>query len=169
MSHDLAGNSRLDPPSHTGRHETENERLDRNWNEILQELRVTQTGSQILTGFLLALAFQPRFEDLDDFQVRLYLVLVGLAAVSTALGLGPVSLHRTLFRQRRKDAVVAIGDKLVQGTLLCIGLLVTGVVVLIFDVVVSRSSAFLAGAGALVLVAVLWVAVPLTQRWRGRR
>ncbi|TPX04580.1 sodium:proton antiporter, partial [Schumannella luteola] len=32
-----------------GRDETEAERLDRNWNEILQETRVVQTGTQILT------------------------------------------------------------------------------------------------------------------------
>ena len=48
-----------------GRDESVNERMDRNWNEILQELRVTQTGTQILTGFLLAIAFQPKFADLD--------------------------------------------------------------------------------------------------------
>jgi len=63
-----------------GRNETQAERLDRNWNEILQELRVVQTGTQILTGFLLTVAFQQRFEDLDRFQVTVYLVLVALAA-----------------------------------------------------------------------------------------
>ena len=51
-----------------GRDETVDERMDRNWNEMLQELRVTQTGTQILTGFLLAIAFQNRFAELDRFQ-----------------------------------------------------------------------------------------------------
>ena len=63
--------------------------MDRNWNEMLQELRVTQTGTQILTGFLLAIAFQNRFEDLTTFQHRVYLILVLAAVITTALGLGP--------------------------------------------------------------------------------
>ncbi|GAA1828005.1 hypothetical protein JOF54_001982 [Microlunatus capsulatus] len=56
-----------------GREESPNQRLDRNWIEILQELRVTQTGTQVLTGFLLAVAFQPRFDDLETYQQRIYL------------------------------------------------------------------------------------------------
>ncbi len=68
-----------------GRDETENERADRNWEELLQELRVMQTGTQILTGFLLAVAFQPRFTEMDEFQRDLYVVLVALAAIATIL------------------------------------------------------------------------------------
>src|SRR5215217_8125607 len=100
-----------------GRGETETERLDRNWNEMLQELRVTQTGTQILTGFLLTLAFQPRFQELDQFQVGVYLVLVGLAVLATCLGLAPVTLHRALFRQQAKDRIVHTGDLLLRATL----------------------------------------------------
>ena len=68
-----------------GRDESLNERMDRNWNEILQELRVTQTGTQIFTGFLLTIAFQARFSELSTFQVRVYLVLVTAAVLTTAL------------------------------------------------------------------------------------
>src|SRR5689334_19894510 len=82
-----------------GRDETEAERLDRNWTEMLQELRVTQTGTQILTGFLLTIPFQQRFAELDDTQRGIYLVLVAFAALATILALAPVSLHRALFRQ----------------------------------------------------------------------
>ena len=77
-----------------GRDESVNERMDRNWNEILQELRVTQTGTQIFTGFLLTIAFQTGFSDLTTFQTRVYLVLVVAAVLTTALGLAPVNLHR---------------------------------------------------------------------------
>src|SRR5699024_8412941 len=64
-----------DPAAGTvrGRHETKDERSDRNWGELLQELRVTQTGAQILTGFLLTVPFQSRFTELDDVQVTAYL------------------------------------------------------------------------------------------------
>jgi Family of unknown function (DUF6328) len=146
--------------SANGRTETDTERLDRNWNEMLQELRVTQTGTQILTGFLLTLAFQPRFQDLDRFQVDVYLVLVGLAALATVLGLSPVSLHRALFRQRAKKRIVQIGHLLLWATLATVAALMVGVVLLIFDVVVSREAAITAAVIAAAVVIVLWVAVP---------
>ena len=87
-----------------GRDESASERADRNWNEVLQELRVMQTGTQILTGFLLALAFQPAFSDLNDGQRAIYLALVVLSALSSIVALAPVALHRMLFQQRAKTA-----------------------------------------------------------------
>lgn len=93
------------------RRETPTERLDRNWNEILQELRVTQTGVQILTGFLLTVPFQQRFEELTGTQREIYLVLVVLAAITTGLMVAPVSLHRMLFRRRAKASLVAVADR----------------------------------------------------------
>src|SRR6478735_1694710 len=92
-----------------GRDETPTQRADRNWGEVLQELRVLQTGTQILTGFLLALAFQPTFADLSGGQRAFYLVLVVLAALATIVALAPVALHRALFQQRLKREVVAYG------------------------------------------------------------
>jgi hypothetical protein len=147
-----------------GRDESENERLDRNWNELLQELRVTQTGTQILTGFLLTLAFQPKFAHLDAFQVTVYLTLIALAALSTALGLGPVSLHRTLFRKHRKAEVVKVADRLLQGILLCVGLVITGVVLLIFDVVLGRASGVIAAVATAAVVVLVWLVLPLRAR-----
>jgi len=147
-----------------GRDETQNERLDRNWNEILQELRITQTGTQIVTGFLLTLPFQQRFEDLDAFQLDVYLVLVGLAVLSTALGLAPVTLHRTLFRKRAKKEVVEIADILLRGTLACIGLLTTGVALLIFDVVAGRTPGLIAAAATLVILGLVWLVLPISSR-----
>ena len=67
--------------SDDGRNETDEERLDRKWNDLLQELRVMQTGAQLTAGFLLTLPFQSSFQDLDDFSRRLYLGLVLLAAL----------------------------------------------------------------------------------------
>src|SRR3954453_3480738 len=89
-----------------GRTETANQRADRNWNELLQELRVTQTGTQILTGFLLTIPFQQRFAKLDSYQENLYLVLVLLAVPATILFVAPVALHRVLFRRRMKPQLV---------------------------------------------------------------
>ena len=140
------------------RNESLDERMDRNWNEMLQELRVTQTGTQILTGFLLAIAFQNRFEDLTTFQHRVYLILVLAAVTTTALGLAPVNLHRELFRQHAKEVVVKIAHVLLRLTLLGVGLVLVGTVLLIFDVVADRESAWIAAgatSGGLVIIAVL--------------
>jgi len=152
-----------------GRDETQTERLDRNWNEILQELRVTQTGTQILTGFLLTLAFQQRFTDLDAFQIDVYLILVVLAALSTGLGLAPVSLHRALFRKKAKSEIVRVGDALLRITLAGVALLLTGTTLLIFDVVVGRAAGIIAGAATLVVMAVLWVVLPYGAHPKRRR
>ena len=121
-----------------GRAETENERLDRNWNSLLQEVRVTQTGTQILSGFLLAVAFQPRFALLDQYQVTLYLILVSVAALTTAIGLAPVSLHRILFRRHAMARVVRVASILVRATLIGVAAVLTGTVLLIFDVVARQ-------------------------------
>ncbi len=137
---------RVDVDPLDGRDETEMERLDRNWTEILQELRVIQTGTQILTGFLLTLAFQQRFTDLDRFQVNVYLALVVVAAAATILGLAPVSLHRTLFRRRAKEAIVQIANRILKITIVVVALTLSGTILLIFDVVVGRTTGIVAGA-----------------------
>lgn len=152
----------IDP--HDGRDETEGERNDRNWTEILQELRVIQTGTQILTGFLLTLAFQQRFTDLDAYQVDTYLALVVVAALATALALTPVALHRALFRRRAKGAIVKIANFMLRATLAAVGLTLTGTAMLIFDVVVSRQAGAIAGIVALVMVATAWAAFPYLVR-----
>jgi Family of unknown function (DUF6328) len=142
-------------------HETAAERLDRNWNELLQELRVTQTGVQILTGFLLTLPFQERFTDLDHYQRTVYLVLVVLAVITTGLIVAPVSLHRIMFRKHLKAELVESADKLARAGLVFLGLTITGAALLVFDVVLDRTAGYLVGGAVLVLLAVLWFLVPV--------
>jgi SNF family Na+-dependent transporter len=144
-----------------GRNETEDERLDRKFADLLQELRVMQTGAQLTAGFLLTLPFQSSFQDLDDFATGLYLVLVLLAALTTALVMGPVAIHRRLSGHHVKERVVESAHRLVYGVLACIALLVTGMVMLIFDVVLDRTYAVLAAAGVAVVIVMLIVLLPL--------
>ncbi|WP_336660313.1 DUF6328 family protein [Leucobacter sp. USHLN153] len=143
-----------------GRFESENQRADRNWNEILQELRVAQTGTQILGGFLLAVAFQPRFQDLDQFQLTLYLILVGLAGVAAVLGLAPVTLHRTFFGQGRKPAIVRLGGRLLAADLVVLALLAAGVTGLVFDFAVSRTAGLISLITGVVVVVSVWSVLP---------
>jgi hypothetical protein len=141
-----------------GRRETAQERLDRKWQDQLQELRVMQTGVQLLAGFLLTLPFQTAFADLDDVQVGMYLGLVCLAALTTLCVVTPVSVHRRLSGQRVKERVVAVAQRALATAITGVALLVVGIVTFIFDVVVDRAVALGVG-GAVLLVAVLLLAV----------
>ena len=147
-----------------GRDETEGERLDRNWNELLQELRVTQTGTQVFTGFLLTIPFQQRFGDLSPSQLTIYLVLVGFSALATVLAIAPVSLHRALFRQGAKTRIVHIANVLLIGALAAVGLTLTGTALLVFDVVVGHPAGIAAGAITFVITALAWAALPAVTK-----
>lgn len=152
-----------DPPAE--RDETAAERADRNWNELTQELRVTQTGVQILTAFLLMLPFQARFAELSEHQVAVYLALVAVAIVTTTLMVAPVSLHRFLFQRGRKMEMVLVANRITGFGLVVLGLLIVGTVGFVFDVVVGGMAAWIAPAGAAILLLSLWLALP----WRIRR
>lgn len=140
--------------------ETPKERLDRNWNELLQEMRVIQTGTQIITGFLLAAVFQSRFGDLDTFQLTVYLALVVISVLTTIAGLAPVSLHRHLFRKQAKDWIVAYTDRFARITLWGVATTVTGIGLLIFDFVLGRLAGIIAAAGIAAVLALVWVIIP---------
>jgi hypothetical protein len=146
------------------RDETEAQRLDRNWSSLLQELRVAQTGVQLLTGFLLILPFQPRFADLDTVMRIVYLVMVSCSIGATVLLVAPVSMHRVLFRRHRLKTLVAVSHAYaIVGTLL-LGIALSGVAVVIFDAVLGRTAAWIAGGCTLVALLAFWYAMPLRGR-----
>jgi hypothetical protein len=149
--------------------ETPAERIDRNWDEMLQELRVVQTGVQILSVFLLTLPFQQRFVTLTDAQRTIFLIATSLATVSMCLLVSPVSSHRLLFRKHEKDALVDASNVLVRAGLSALALTVVTAVLLIFSVVAGTTAAVIAAATALVLFMALWVALPLALLRSGRR
>ncbi len=144
----------------SGRRETEAEREDRKWEDQLQELRVMQTGAQLTAGFLLTLPFQETFNDLDAYQERFYLCLVVLAALTTTLVMSPVAIHRRISGGRIKDRLVTSAHRLMAGVLVTLALLVTGITTFIFDVVVSRTAAYVVGGCMAVVMAVFLLALP---------
>ena len=150
------------------RNETPAERLDRNWSELLQELRVTQTGIQILTGFLLIVPFQARFADLSPALVAVFLAAVLLAAMAIALVLAPVTAHRLLFRRHEKDVLVNLGGVLAKAGLVCLALTVGLVATLVVGLVVDLAAGIIARTALLVLFVVLWLGVPLALVRRKR-
>ncbi|WP_309711323.1 DUF6328 family protein [Pseudolysinimonas sp.] len=140
--------------------ESESERIERNWDEILQELRVTQTGTQILLGFLLTIPFQAAFGELEGAQIGVYLTLVIVAALATILALSPVALHRALFRRGAKPQLVLAANLLMRLALAAIALALGGTVFLIFDVVIGHTAAFVAGGATLALTLTIWAVLP---------
>ncbi len=146
------------------RSETEYQRLDRNWVSLLQELRVVQTGVQLLTGFLLTLPFQPRFDKLSAAMQAVYLTTVGCSVGATVLLEAPVAIHRLLFRRHRLLSLVSIAHRLAYSGLLLMGLALTGVAVIIFGVVAGHLAGVIAAVCALTAQVIFWVAVPLWVR-----
>jgi hypothetical protein len=142
--------------------ESPHQRLNRNWEELLQELRVTQTGVQILTGFLLTVPFSQRFDDLTDLQVTTYLAVLCGSVLATGFLIAPVAFHRVLFRKREKAWLVTAANRCARTGLVLLALTVSGVIFLVFDLVVSAAAAAVAFVVALAFFAVLWGAVPLS-------
>jgi Family of unknown function (DUF6328) len=147
------------------RGETELETRDRQFTELLQELRVAQTGVQILFAFLLGLAFTPRFPDLSGAQQGTYLATLVLAAVSAALLIAPVGYHRTVFRQRLRLELVNTGHRYAVAGLVLLLLALVGAVQLAASFVVGGWATLLAAALA-GLFATLWFVIPLVERVR---
>lgn len=146
------------------RSETETERLDRNWASLLQELRVVQTGVQLLTGFLLILPFQQRFDELGEPMRVVYLVTVACSISSTVLLIAPVGMHRLLFRRHRLRPLVSTAHRFAYAGLVLLGLALVGVTVVIFGSVAGHAAGVVAGGCALIALGGLWVALPLWMR-----
>ncbi|KUI23220.1 sodium:proton antiporter [Mycobacterium sp. GA-1285] len=151
-------------PERYRRDETEAERLDRNWSSLLQELRVAQTGVQLLTGFLLILPFTDHFSDLDETMRTVYLVTVASSIGATILLIAPVSMHRLLFRRHRMETLVATAHGFaITGTLL-LGVALAGVATIIFDAVADSVAAWIACSVVLVALVGFWYLMPLRNR-----
>jgi hypothetical protein len=147
-----------------GRNESEATRLDRNYGELLQELRVAETGVQILFAFMLSIAFQQRFQTLDDFQRTVYVITLLFCTLAIAVLVAPVAFHRLVFRKGLKEELVHITSKLaLAGTSLLLLAVLSGVL-LIFDYVVGRGFAAVVTGVLAVLFIGLWLVLPLSQR-----
>jgi Family of unknown function (DUF6328) len=144
--------------------ETELERSQRNFGELLQELRVAQMGVQILFAFLLSLAFNSQFQDADTFQQTTYLVALLASAAATALLIAPVAHHRVLFRQGRKPDLVRTSHRMALGGLALLLVAMASSVLLASDVVLDRPAAILVTAVTSVWFVYLWAVIPSLRR-----
>jgi len=151
------------------RGESEQERVDRNLLELLQELRVAQTGVQILFAFLLTLPFTQRFTKVSAFQKDVYFVTLLLAAASTAFIIAPVAHHRILFRRHDKAHLVEVSNRFAIAGLVCLALAMTGAILLITDVLFHDAVVVATTAATAAIFGVIWFVEPLLRRWDGGR
>jgi len=151
-----------EPVEHRG--ETPLQRADRNWDELLGELRVTQTGVAILFSLLLTVPFSARFDSVDAFQRRVYLVALLLAAASAVVLIAPVAYHRVLFAHRQKQAVVRASNRfaVIGLALLCLAL--SAVLLLVADVLLQRAAAAAVAGVFGVATAGLWFVPGMLRR-----
>jgi hypothetical protein len=157
-------------PRHAARgDEDDDERFDREFLELLNELRVAMPGVQVLFGFLLAVPFQQRFAQVSDFQRQVFLGTLLCAAVATALFVSTTTYHRIMFRRRDKPHLIRYGSAMLLGGSLSLALAMSGAVLLIVnELFASRTAATVSALIALTYGA-LWFGYPLSRRVRGER
>ena len=148
------------------RDEDQAERYDRHWNELLQELRIAQTGVQILFAFLLTIALTSPFRDADEFAHDVFAVTLVLAALSMALLIAPVSFHRIVFKKRVRDRMIPMASKMTAGGLFLLMLAVCGGLLLALDVVLDRWLAITVSSVSLLWFVVFWYVIPGRVRAR---
>jgi hypothetical protein len=146
--------------------ESHKERVDRELMELLNELRVALPGVQILFAFLLVVPFQQRAEQTTDFQQTVYLFTLVAATVATGLLIAPAAQHRVLFRQHDKEALLKRGSRSAYAGVIVLALAITSAVLLVVDVLLSRTQAWVTAAAVGALLAWWWVVVPFWQRSR---
>ncbi|MFY4722413.1 DUF6328 family protein [Streptomyces sp. LaBMicrA B280] len=149
-----------------GRDETEEERADRMWGELIQEVRVAQTGVQILFGFLLTVVFYPKYTQLPDTDQHIYIVTVVLGACTTGALIGPVSLHRLVSGRRVKPRAVRLAARLTFLGLVLLLATMTSALLLILRVATHDSYVPWLVAGVVAWYLVCWFGLPLWARRR---
>ncbi|MFD3457544.1 DUF6328 family protein [Streptomyces sp. NPDC058691] len=160
MSDNAEGNSTR------GRDETGEERADRMWGELIQEVRVAQTGVQILFGFLLTVAFTPHYERLGTVDHTIYIVTVVLGSTATGALIGPVSFHRIVAGRRIKPETVRWASRLTFAGLVLLLATMTSAVLLVLRVATDDDYVPYLVAGVLVWYLACWYGLPLYARRR---
>ena len=147
----------------TGRPESESERLDRNLEELLQELRVALPGVQVLFAFLLVVPFNQRFAEITTFQQTVYFVTLLLASAASAFLIAPTVHHRVQFRQQDKERIVLTANRFAVVGLALLAIAMTGAIVMITDLLYRSTTVAIVAGGVGLMFAVLWYVVPLRR------
>ena len=148
--------------------ETVSERLDREVDELMQELRAVIPGAQVLFGLLLTVAFTDRFKELGDTERYVFFATFVSALLALVLLLGPASFHRVRFRRGDKERLLRVGNREMISALVFVALSIGGVAYLVTSIVITTSVAALTSGLLMTAAGLVWWVVPLTGRGRGR-
>lgn len=157
--HDAARRGGGDDPG-----ETRKERVDRELMELLNELRVALPGVQILFAFLLIVPFQETADQATDFQRHVYFLTLVAVSVATGLLIAPAAQHRVLFRQHDKEGLLRRSSRSAYAGLVVLAVAIASAVLLVTDVLFSRTQAWVTAGVVAALLAWWWIAVPFWQR-----
>ena len=149
-----------------GRNETELERCDRNLVELLQEVRVVQTGVQVLFAFLLMAPLTPHFSALGTVRHVEYFLTLSLAGAACVLLIAPTAFHRVLFRRGDKLYLVETANRLTIAGLTMVGMAMVGAFAFVADILLGHWFALAIGVVAGAACLYLWAIVPLARRRR---
>jgi hypothetical protein len=147
-------------PIQIERDETEAERIDRNFNELLGELRIALPGVQVLFAFLLTVPFAQGFTSLSQFERDLYLVVLLLTALATAILIAPTAYHRVLFRKGYKPTILSFANRAAMAGLAVLAVAMSGAILLIAHVIFGEVAAIAVAAGSGLVFAALWYVIP---------
>jgi hypothetical protein len=149
--------------------ETEEERLNRQLDQLLNELRVAMPGVQVLFAFLLAVPFQQRFATVTAFQTDVYFVTLLAAAAASALFIAPTAFHRLMFKSRDKPYLVAISSRFAVAGLVCLAVAMNGAVLLVTDVLFDGAIVVVTVAITVALYVGLWFVLGIVRRLSSER
>jgi hypothetical protein len=147
----------------TGRDETEEERIDRNLQEFLGELRVALPGVQVLFAFLLIVPFNQRFPDITSFQKTVYFVTLLLTAASSACLIAPTAQHRVEFRRQHKEQILLMANRLAIVGLGFLAIAMTGAILLITDLLYGSTLTAVVTVAVGIAFAALWYLIPVQR------
>ncbi|CAM5280071.1 Amine oxidase OS=Streptomyces alboniger OX=132473 GN=CP975_31615 PE=4 SV=1 [Streptomyces alboniger] len=153
-------------PGDVGRRETQEERADRRWAELIQEVRVAQTGVQILFGFLLTVVFTERFDELGDIDRAIYVVTVVLGSTTTGALIAPVSFHRLVTGRRIKPQAVVWASRLTLVGLVLLLCTLTAALLLVLRVATHNAVVPYLVAGVVGWYLLCWFVLPAWARHR---
>ena len=148
----------------SARNETPLERCDRNLVELLQEVRVVQTGVQVLFAFLLTAPLAARFTELTRFQRWDYFVTLLATGAAAILLIAPTAYHRVLFRCGDKEHLVIVAHRCTLSGLTFVALSMLGALLLVTDLMFDGAIVIVTIAVAGVACVLLWCVLPLLRR-----
>jgi Family of unknown function (DUF6328) len=144
--------------------EDSRQRLDRNLDQLVTELRVAMPGVQILFGFLLSVPFSQRFGQVTTFQRDVYLLSLVAAGVATAFLIAPTAYHRLTFRRGQKRHLVFTANRWVIVGLGALAVSMDAAVLLVSDFLFDAVAAIVVTTALGVLFVGLWFVFPLMRR-----